>query len=69
MNFKSTNILFISQNYVCFKSLKPGLRVAFPTKERPLWYTTKSRSCLLVVNVNLRKSLTEMLVVRIGRRL
>ena len=45
------------------------LRVAFPTKERPLWYTTKSRSCLLVVNVNLRKSLTEMLVVRIGRRL
>ena len=24
-------------------------RVAFPTKERPLWYTTKSRSCLLVV--------------------
>jgi len=28
-------------------------RVAFPTKERPLWYTTKSRSVLLVVNVEM----------------
>ena len=33
------------------------LCVGFPTKERPLWYTTKSRSVLLVVNVNFRKSL------------
>ena len=46
-----------------------GLRVAFPAKERPLWYTTKSRSGLLVVNVNFQESLTEMLVGRIGRRL
>jgi len=38
-------------------------------KGKPLWYTTKSQSVLLVVNVNFRKSITEMLVGRIGCRL
>ena len=49
------SLLWQKKNWRCWQ-LRGSRRVAFPTKERPLWYTTKSRSCLLVVNVNFRKS-------------
>jgi len=42
------------ESTVCIPVVQ-GLRVAFPTRKRSLWYTTKSRFFLLVVFVNLQK--------------